>query len=62
MHRLPHLFQHRRGWMLLVLAVGLLAGHGFILHYLFSHVAVSATVGAVAVALLVIKHLGSIAS
>ena len=45
-------------WILPVLAIVLVLGHGVILYYVSSHVAMSATVVAGVVVLLVIKHLG----
>lgn len=44
--------------MLPVLLVGLLAGHGVILYYVSSHVALSAAALSGAVILLVMKHVG----
>jgi hypothetical protein len=44
--------------MLLVLLVGLLAGHGVILYYVSSHVALSAAALAGAAILLMMKHVG----
>jgi hypothetical protein len=41
-----------------VLLVGLLAGHGVILYYMSSHVALSAAALSGAVILLVMKHVG----
>jgi hypothetical protein len=41
-----------------VLLVGLLAGHGVILYYVSSHVALSAAALSGAVILLVMKHVG----
>lgn len=54
----PHPRARGRVWMLPVLLVGLLAGHGVILYYVSSHVALSVAVLAGAVILVVIKHLG----
>jgi membrane protein YdbS with pleckstrin-like domain len=47
-----------RAWMLLAGAVILIAGHGIILYYFASHVALSAAVASGATVLVVIKHLG----
>ncbi len=58
MNRLPHLLARRRVWMLPVLAIGLLAGHGVILYYASSHLVLSAAVLSGAIILLVIKHVG----
>jgi hypothetical protein len=44
--------------MLPVLLVGLLAGHGVILYYVSSHVALSAAALSGVVILLVMKHVG----
>jgi hypothetical protein len=58
MHRLPHPIVRGRLRMLPVLLVGLLAGHGVILYYASSHVALSAAAISGAVILLVMKHVG----
>jgi hypothetical protein len=58
MSRQPHLLAHRRFWILPVLVVVLLAGHGVMLYYGFSHVIPSAAALSGAILLLVIKHLG----
>jgi hypothetical protein len=57
MSRQPHPLAHRR-WILPVLLVVLLAVHGVMLYYGFSHVIPSAAVLSGAIILLVIKHLG----
>jgi hypothetical protein len=49
---------HKRLWMLLAGAMILIAGHGVILYYFSSHLALSAGVVAGLVVLLVVKHLG----
>jgi hypothetical protein len=58
MSRPPHLLARRRFWILPVLLVVLLASHGVILYYGFSHVIPSAAVLSGAIILLVIKHVG----
>jgi hypothetical protein len=58
MSRQPLLLPRRRFWILSVLLVVLLASHGVILYYGFSHVIPSAAVLSGAILLLVIKHLG----
>ncbi len=54
----PHLLARRRFWILPILLVVLLAGHGAIMYYVSSHVMLSTAVLSGAVILLVIKHLG----
>jgi hypothetical protein len=57
-HRVPGL----RSWLLLVIAVVFIAGHGFFLYYVSSHLVLSAAIFwgvAVGVA---IKHLGLLGS
>ena len=49
---------HNRLWMLLAGAIILIAGHGVILYCFSSHLALSATVIAGMVVLVVVKHLG----
>jgi hypothetical protein len=58
MHGPPHPIVPNRLRVLPVLLVGLLAGHGVILYYVSSHVALSAAALAGAVILLVMKHVG----
>jgi uncharacterized protein YybS (DUF2232 family) len=58
MNEPPHLLPGRRPWILAVLLVLLLAGHGVILYYLSSRVALSAAVFFGVVLLLVLKHVG----
>lgn len=58
MHRPPHPIVRSRLRVLPVLLVGLLAGHGVILYYVSSHVALSAAALSGAVILLVMKHVG----
>ena len=53
-----HLPARRRVWILPVLLVILLAGHGLILYYVSSHVMLSAVVLSGAIILLAIKHAG----
>lgn len=53
-HRLPH----RHAWILPLLLIVLVAGHGVILYYVSSRVMLSAAVLSGAILLLVIKHLG----
>jgi membrane protein YdbS with pleckstrin-like domain len=47
-----------RAWMLMAGVVILVAGHGVILYYVSSHVALSAAVVSGVIILVVIKHLG----
>jgi drug/metabolite transporter (DMT)-like permease len=54
----PHLLPRRRPWILAVLLVLLLAGHGVILYYASSRVNLSAAVLSGAIILLVLKHVG----
>lgn len=49
---------HLRILTLLAGAVLLIAGHGFILYYISSHIALSATAVSGVVILMVLKHLG----
>jgi membrane protein YdbS with pleckstrin-like domain len=58
MNKRPHLLARRHVWMLPVVVIVLLAGHGVILYYLSSHVMLSAAVLSGAIILLVIKHVG----
>jgi hypothetical protein len=58
MHTPPHPIVRSRLRMLSALLVGLLAGHGVILYYVSSHVALSAAALSGAVILLVMKHVG----
>ena len=51
-----------RGWMLPVGVVILIAGHGIVLYYFSSHVALSAAVVSGVIILVVIKHLGVLGS
>ena len=59
MHALTrHRFTRGRIWLIAVIALVLLAGHGFILYTASKHLALSAgLVGGVAV-LIIVKHLG----
>ena len=50
-----------RIWILLVITVALIAGHGFFLYYFSSHFALSAAV-VVMIAVVVIKHVGLLGS
>ena len=61
MHRLPHPIMRRRLRVLPVLLLGLLAGHGVIVYYVSSRVALSAAAISGAVILLVMKHVGLLA-
>ncbi len=54
----PHLLARKRFWILPLLLVVLIAGHGVILYYVSSHVMLSAAVLSGAIILLVIKHVG----
>lgn len=47
-----------RGWILAAAVVLLIAGHGIILYHVSSHVALSVSIVAGVVILVVIKHLG----
>lgn len=58
MSETPHRLAWRRTWILPVLLVVLLAGHGVILYYVSSHVVLSTVVVSAAIILLVIKHVG----
>ena len=53
-----HSLFRRRIWMLAVLAVMLIAGHGIVLYYASSHLALSAGLVSGLILLIVIKHLG----
>ncbi len=51
----------RRTWMLPVAVIGLAAGHGIVLYYVYyvaSHAAISTAVASGVIALVVIKHMG----
>jgi len=56
-----HSFLGGRIWILLVITVVLIAGHGFFLYYFSSHFALSAAVVGV-IAVVVIKHVGLLGS
>jgi hypothetical protein len=56
-----HGFLGGRIWILLVITVALIAGHGFFLYYFASHFALSAAVVGV-IAVVVIKHVGLLGS
>lgn len=58
MSRLPHQPARRRLWILLVVFAVLLAGHGAILYFVSSHVALSATGLSAGIILVLIKHVG----
>jgi hypothetical protein len=58
MHRPPRLLARKRFWVLPVLLLVFLAGHGAILYYLSSNVVLSAAVLSGAAILLVIRHVG----
>lgn len=49
---------HKRLWMLLAGAMILIAGHGVILYYFSSHLALSAAAITGVIVLVVVKHLG----
>jgi hypothetical protein len=51
-----------RPWILLLPAAILIAGHGIVLYYISSHTTLSVGVLASAIILVVIKHLGLLAS
>ena len=51
---------HSRLWMLLAGAMILITGHGTILYYASSHLALSSAVIAGVVVLVVVKHLGGL--
>ena len=53
-----HSLFRRRIWMLALLAVMLIAGHGIILYYTSSHLALSAGLVSGIILLIVVKHLG----
>jgi hypothetical protein len=53
-----HSLFRRRIWMLVVLAVMLIAGHGITLYYVSSHLVLSAGLLSGLILLIVIKHLG----
>jgi len=56
-HRVPG-----RSWMVVVIAATLIAGHGFFLYYVSSHLVFSAVVLWGLIAVVVIKHLGLLGS
>jgi hypothetical protein len=49
---------HTRPWLLLVGVAVLIAGHGVIMYYVSSHLALSAALVSGVIGLVVIKHLG----
>ena len=49
---------HNQVWILLTGAMVLIVGHGVILYYVSSHLALSSAVIAGVVAIVVVKHLG----
>jgi hypothetical protein len=53
-----HSLTRGRLWIVASLALVLIAGHGFILYYASSHMALSAGVGVGVFLLIVVKHLG----
>ena len=57
-----HSLLRERIWMLLAIAVVLVAGHGVILYYFSSHLALSSAVVAGVVVVAVIKHVGLLGS
>jgi hypothetical protein len=52
-HRVPG-----RGWLVVVIATTLIAGHGLFLYYVSSHLVFSAVVVSGLIGVVVIKHLG----
>lgn len=50
-----------RPWMMLIIIIAVIAVHGLVLQYIWSHLAVPATVVGGLVALILIKHLGLLA-
>lgn len=57
-----HSLLRGRIWILVLLAVMLVAGHGIILYYTSSHLALSAGLVAAVGLLIVVKHLGLLGS
>lgn len=53
--------RHGRVWIVLAVAVMLIAGHGIILYYLSSYLALSVAVIAGVTVLVIVKHLGLLA-
>jgi hypothetical protein len=53
-----HSLLQGRIWMLAVIGLGLIAGHGVILYYLSSHLALSAGVVVSVILIVGIKHVG----
>ena len=51
-----------RAWMLPLAVIILIAGHGIILYYFSSHVALSTAVASAVIILVLIKHLGLLGS
>lgn len=49
---------HNRPWLALAGAAILIAGHGVILYYVSSHLALSAAMIAAVIGLIIVKHLG----
>lgn len=62
MHRPRARLAHKRPWVLAVLVIALLAGHGLILRYAVSNATLSGALLSVVVVVLVIKHLGLLGS
>jgi membrane protein YdbS with pleckstrin-like domain len=58
MNRPPHVLARGRFWILPVLLVLLIAGHGIILYYVSSYMMLSAVVLLGAIVLVVMKHVG----
>ena len=58
MNRPPPRLGRRRVWVLPVLVIVLLAGHGIILSYVSSHMVLPAAVLLGVIMVLVIKHMG----
>ena len=61
-NRMNHSLTRRRIGVVVALAVVLIAGHGAILYYASSHLALSAGLVSGVILLIVIKHLGLVSS
>jgi hypothetical protein len=57
-----HRFLRGRIWMLAVVAIVAIAGHGFMLYYSSSHFTLSVTVVSGVILVVTIKHLGLLGS
>jgi hypothetical protein len=62
MNRPPHLLARRRVWLLPVLVIVLVAGHGVILYSVSSYMTLSAAVVSGVLILLLLKHVGLLGS